>query len=454
MIALVAAATALSAAIAGYGVVQLRSLAPAAPPATPAPPRQVTALGRIAPAGEIVQLAAPLALDGDRVGELRVREGDRVAAGQVLAVLSSRDRLAALEQEALERVRVAQAALDRVLAGAKPSEIRTQRAEIGRLAAQSQGDQAEQTQALRRIAAQLKGDRATQQATIRRLQAQLRGDRAAQTATIAKLQAEVANAEAEAARYQALFAAGADTASRYDSKRLALATARQQLAEAQVNRDRTERTTREQLAEARAALERTETTGDRQLAESRAVLERSSLTGRQQLAGARANLETIAQVRPVDVQAARAELAAARAAHARTRTELEQAVIRAPNAGTILKIYAHAGEKVTEDGLLALAATDRMVAIAEVYQSDIAKVRPGQTVTVTGQGFSGSLRGRVERLGRQVDRQAVFSNQPGENLDRRIVEVRVAIDPADSPKVANLSNLQVEVTIAADIAAD
>ena len=48
-------------------------------------------LGRLEPRGEVIQLAA--SSKGSRVEQLLVQRGDRVQAGQVLAVLDSRDRI-------------------------------------------------------------------------------------------------------------------------------------------------------------------------------------------------------------------------------------------------------------------------------------------------------------------------------------------------------------------------
>ena len=57
--------------------------------------KTVTALGRLEPAGEIIALAPPRGSagggSGDRLGELRVKAGDSVEQGQVLAVLDDRE---------------------------------------------------------------------------------------------------------------------------------------------------------------------------------------------------------------------------------------------------------------------------------------------------------------------------------------------------------------------------
>jgi HlyD family secretion protein len=94
--------------------------------------QQIVGLGRLEPAGGIIKLSAPLALDGDRVKELRVQEGSKVQAGQVIAVLDSVDRLQATFIRERQQVAIAQAKLAQIKAGAKPGEIVAQRATISR----------------------------------------------------------------------------------------------------------------------------------------------------------------------------------------------------------------------------------------------------------------------------------------------------------------------------------
>lgn len=178
----------------------------------------ITALGRLQPATEVVQLSAPLVLDGDRVAQLLAEEGNQVQTGQVVAILDSRDRLQDELRQAQEQIRVAQARLAQVQAGAKTGEIQAQ------------------------------------QATITRLQAQLQGDVIAQNAAIARRRAEVRTAQAEYDRFGQLFQQGAVSASTLDSKRLTFETAQAQLKEATANQNRTAETLQAQLQEARATL--------------------------------------------------------------------------------------------------------------------------------------------------------------------------------------------------------
>jgi HlyD family secretion protein len=373
--------------------------------------QQVTALGRLEPEGEVLRVSTPTTLSNDRIAQLLVKRGDRVEANQTIAILDSRDRLQSALLEAQKQVTVAQAGLAKVKAGAKSGEIIAQQAQIARL----------QAELLTQVEAQ--------KATIARLDAQQRTEIAAQKATIARSQAEVNNAQVEYQRYENLFQEGATSASTRDSKRLTLQTAQQQLAEAQANLKRIQTTSQQQLLEAQANLKRFQTTGEAQVKEAKATLNR------------------IAEVRPVDVEEAQAQVEQAKAAAKQAQDNLEQAYIRAPMAGRILEIYAKPGEAVSSSGIVNLGQTDQMQVVAEVYQTDIGKINQGQQATITSESFPGEVHGTVRLVGLEVTQQEVTSNEPGENLDRRIVKVRIRLNPEDSKRVQDLTNLQVQVAI-------
>lgn len=364
--------------VCAYNVWQFQSTQAKQPQTTVVEPpkiRTVTALGRLEPQGEIIKLSAPTSNNGNRVEQLLVKEGDRIKAGQVIAILDSRDRLQAAFEQSQEDVRVAQAKLAITQAGAKQGEIKAQRAEITRLEAQRQGDIE------------------------------------AQAATVARLQSELRNAETEYTRYQSLYQEGAISASEQDSKRLTLETAQKNLQEAQ------------------------------------AVLARIRSTSPAQLNQARANLERIAEVRPVDVKANQIEIDRAIAAMKQAKAELEKAYVRSPIDGEILDIHTRAGEVVANDGIAEIGQTQQMYAIAEVYQSDISKVKPGQQVRVTSDSFLGELVGTVERIDSQVRRQTIVNTDPSTNIDGRVIEVHVALDATSSKKAAKFTNLQVTAAI-------
>lgn len=343
--------------------------------AQPAELKTITALGRLEPQGQTLQLSAPSSAEGNRIAELFVQEGDRIQAGEPIAILDNRDRASAALQKAQEQVSLAQANLDRVKAGAKTGELN------------------------------------------------------AQQATIARLEAERNNAQVEAQRYEKLYRDGAISTENWDNKRLALNTAQQRLQEAQVTLTRLRSSREQQIQEAQANLNRT----------TDAKLE--------QINEAKATLEKIAEVRPVDVQAAEAELRSAQAALKQAEADLELTAIRAPRDGQILKINTYPGERVSSEGVVLLGQTQNMVAVAEVYESDITQVRIGQKARISSDAFPDELSGTVQHIGLQVLRQNVVNTDPSANIDARVVEVKVLLDPASSQKVAGLTNLQVKVAI-------
>jgi HlyD family secretion protein len=450
LMGLVIAATVVTGGIVYYGVSQFgqigKSSSEQAVETIPAVTK-VTALGRLEPEEEVIKLAAPMALDGDRVAKMLVKESERVKAGQVIAIMDSRDKLRDALLQAQKQVGVAQAKLAQVKAGAKAGEIQAQQATVERVKAQLQGDRNQQQEIVARLQAQLDGDKKAQEENIARLEAQLDGDKKAQEATIKRLEAELNNAQAEFGRYQKLFSEGAISSSFFDTRRLSVETARQQLTEAQAVLNRINTTANRQIGEARAVLRRLEATNNRQINEARVGLSRTQATGSKQVSEAKATLNSVAEVRPVDIQAAQAEVDNMIAAVKAAKTNYEASYIRAPMAGTILRIHTRPGEKMSTNGIADLAQTDQMVAVAEVYQSDVGKIKLGQQAVISGQAFEGEVKGKVYQVGLEVKQQNVFANQPGENLDRRIVEVKIRINPEDTKRVAGFTNLQVQTAI-------
>ena len=374
----------------------------------------VTALGRIEPEGEAISLSPPPNMGGSRISKLMVEEGERVSQGQEIALLDNRAvRQAALEV-AQQEAEVARANLAIVKAGAKTGDIEAQKA-VGE-----------------RLEAELAGKNKAQKATIARLEAQLRRETEAQLANLERSQAEFNNAKAEFQRYQQLAIDGAISTSELDSRRLTLETARERVREAQANYDRTKDTLQEEIKEARATNEETQNRLARQIQE------------------ARANLTSISEVRPLDVQKATAELTRAIANLKQAQKDLELTSVKSPIDGQVLRINAYPGEMVSQDeGVVELGKTDRMVVIAEIYESDIGQINIGQQATIMSEGgaFADELQGTVTHIRPQIRQQDIFDTDPAADIDTRIIEVKIALDSSSSQKVAQFTNSKVIVKI-------
>ena len=374
-------------------------------------PDTVAALGYLEPQGEVIQLSAPAFREGARVEQLLVKRGDKVKTKQVIAILDSRDRLAAALQQAQTQVLVARARLVQVRAGAKQGEIKAAEARF------------------QRTRAELEGQISTQRATIASLEAQLQGEKSSQQATIGRIKAELRNAETECGRYQSLYQDGAVSASQRDSICLQNETAQERLKEAQATLNRIITTREEQIKEAQANLQRTIATVQRQIRETQATL------------------DAVAEIRPVDVQLAQAELETAQAAVSRAQAELDLAYVQSPRDGQILKIHTWPGEIISNEGIVEIGQTDQMYVVAEVYETDIRKVRIGQPVTITSDGVTEELQGKVDEIGLQIGKKDVLGTDPVADADARVVEVKIRLRPEDSQRVAGLTNLQVNAVI-------
>jgi len=142
---------------------------------------------------------------------------------------------------------------------------------------------------------------------------------------------------------------------------------------------------------------------------------------------------------------AQSRIASADAAVTRQQAELDRAYIRAPFAGRILDVHTHVGELVGAHGVFELGRVDQMVAIAEVYETDIRHVRVGQKARIKSDALAGDLTGTVARIRPKVQKLDEIGTDPAARKDARIIEVEIKLD--DSAPAASLSLLQVEVEI-------
>jgi HlyD family secretion protein len=385
------------------------------PSPTPIPSQKaVSALGRIEPIDEVIKLAPSPKTGGSKVIKLLVKEGDLVSQGQTLAILDNYEQELANVEKAKREIQVNQANLEIVKAGAKQGEINAQKATIERLEAQ------------------LRGEIATNEAKIAKLNAQLTGEKQGQMATIERLQAELKNAEIEFNRYQKLEKDGAISISELDDRNLTLDTAIERLKEAQANLSKTVATLGEEIRE------------------TQAIYDSNINTLTKQIEEAKAQLAKISEVRAVDVAKAEAEVKRAIASLRQAQTDLALTHLKAPATGQVLKIHAHPGEKISDsEGALDLGKTTQMIVIAEVYESDISKIKIGQKATIISQNqtFPGEIQGEVYHIGQQIGKKDVLDADPAADVDARVVEVKILLDRQSSQQVSSLTYAQVLVKI-------
>jgi HlyD family secretion protein len=210
----------------------------------------------------------------------------------------------------------------------------------------------------------------------------------------------------------------------------------------------------------------------RRLSQSRAVspqeLDQDTLTvsrATEELAAARAALAKARAQHELNLQGARARVEAAQAALRRaaalariesltknaavTQAELVRTILRAPSDGTILQIVCRPGEKVDQQPVLRMGDTSVMYAVAEVYETDVPLVKPGQSVRITSPALSEPLTGTVERLGRMIRRNNLLHVDPAADADTRVAQVwtRLTSCAYSGGLATRLTNLRVDVEI-------
>ena len=145
------------------------------------------------------------------------------------------------------------------------------------------------------------------------------------------------------------------------------------------------------------------------------------------------------------VRVSEANTEVARAHLVRVQAELKRSYIYSPIDGLVLDINAKPGEFISAKGVIDLANVKRMYAIAEVYETDIRRVRIGQRATVSSAALENELSGTVEFIRLMVAKQDEIGTDPAARKDARIIEVEILLDDPNS--IGGMTNLQVDVVI-------
>jgi HlyD family secretion protein len=168
-------------------------------------------------------------------------------------------------------------------------------------------------------------------------------------------------------------------------------------------------------------------------------------TARESLTWERKNLGALQEVLQKDLSLAAGRIEAAQSALNVAREQVELNLIRAPVSGRVMDIYAFPGEAVPAQGLLDLGSGRDMMVEAEVYVTDIGRVRVGAPAFVTGEAFRERLKGQVVEIVPMVSRSTITPIDPLAFSDLRVVKAWIRLE---HPQVlAQLGNHQVSVVI-------
>ena len=144
---------------------------------------------------------------------------------------------------------------------------------------------------------------------------------------------------------------------------------------------------------------------------------------------------------------AEAKVRSAQAASVRARTEVALSQIFAPISGKILKIHAQKGDLTGPDGLLDLADLDRLEIVADVYETDLARVHVGAHADVIVPGTTIRYPAQVLEVGWLVKHTLEAGTDPVAAVDGRTAEVRLSLGAEGTTNLRQLINAHVHVAI-------
>jgi HlyD family secretion protein len=139
-----------------------------------------------------------------------------------------------------------------------------------------------------------------------------------------------------------------------------------------------------------------------------------------------------ADARDEDRARAQASLDLARAQLQEAQALLAKTIIRAPMDGVILRRHLRAGETVDDkpDSPIFTMADDSVLRVrVDVDETDVARVAIGQRAWFTADAFGErKFPGHVVRVGEELGRKRVRTDEPTERVDTKILETLVELD--------------------------
>ena len=194
------------------------------------------------------------------------------------------------------------------------------------------------------------------------------------------------------------------------------------------------------LDEARTHLELFEKVDDPRAVslEEHARRRASAASAAAELEGAEAELARLeAGAWEPELALARTKLASAAAALAAVEVELERRIVRAPIAGTVLRIGIRAGEYASspsEEPLMVLGDLARLHVRIDLDENDAWRFRPGAAAEAFVRG-NPALSTRLEfvRVDPYVIPKRSLTGDPVERVDTRVLQVLYAFDPGTLP---------------------
>jgi HlyD family secretion protein len=138
--------------------------------------------------------------------------------------------------------------------------------------------------------------------------------------------------------------------------------------------------------------------------------------------------------REEDHAASEAELALAKSELAEAEAKYEKTLIRSPINGVVLRKHHRSGESVSNsstvpDPIVTIGDNSVLRVRMDVDETEVAKVKVGQAAYVTADAYGKEkFVGHVIRVGKELGRKNVQTDEPTEKVDTKILETLIQLD--------------------------
>ena len=122
--------------------------------------------------------------------------------------------------------------------------------------------------------------------------------------------------------------------------------------------------------------------------------------------------------------------------------------VKSPINGKVLEVHVKKGEAIPMEGVCEIADLSELFVEAEIYVADAPKVNVGADATITSDAVAGkTFAGKVESVSASVRNNKVFSADPGEFSNLKVVRAKIRLGE-NSDALKNLIGSQVNIRIA------
>jgi HlyD family secretion protein len=170
------------------------------------------------------------------------------------------------------------------------------------------------------------------------------------------------------------------------------------------------------------ALELTRSDGPPDVKRSQADIAQTNLE-REQM-----RLKVMKETLASDLAQSDADLKIFKADLEKARSRREQALVRAPLDGVVVKIYGRPGERIGPSGIAKIVDMSQMRVIADMDERLMGRAHVGAKVDVTFRGSADTYPGKVSRIVPIVKRMQRIEPDGGVTTDTPVVQVEIELD--------------------------